>query len=526
MLCKQCGFNLSNQANFCPSCGNKITDEERQQNSSPKQSAKWLKILLGILIAGLTLITLLILLSEDMTDIVSEQLKSIKENRLTEAYYDYTSKSFQEATSLDRFREFMNIYPAFAHNKSVRFIDRTTENDSGSLHAMILTEQGVEIPVQYSLVREGDKWKIESIKLEDIGSQGASIDDGEQAAIVAPIELQLQALQKREVRQGYDTLSKQYSEKMPWDQFDSFVKGHPIFFQYKSVNYEAIQRSGDKATVNARLESRKDQVVVSYELVQEEGKWKIAGMQLQGNESAKEVDQAKKDEVFDSKPLETVIKAQMEQIRQKNFMKAYEDYTSKDFQKSTTIKEFEGFIKDNTSFSENSSVELDDISFDNNVATMAGILKSRDGKVYPVEYDLVQENGVWKIFHVQVLNPDQRVKKAASDLQFSKFVLGSGLGNDGLVVSSKTTFKTNSGDIYLNLYVDNVKSDTKIQVVFEHVDSHSTIEPVSSRVSEDGNVILTFIFSPPTNGWPKGKYRLSASASTGETGTFDFVVEE
>lgn len=408
MLCKQCGFNLSNQANFCPGCGKKVTEEERLENASPRQSTLWLKLLLGLLLLGVASIVLVILLSGDLTDTVSDQLQTIKEGKLTEAYYNYTSKAFQEATSLSNFREFMNVYPVFSHHRSVRFIDRNTDNDSGFLHAMILTEKGMEIPVQYRLVKEQDKWKIDSIKLEDMGAANSS-------------------------------------------------------------------------------KIKEDQTLL--------------------------------------KPLEATIKEQMKQIRLKNLKKAYEEYTSIEFQKTTTFNEFEEFIQDNPSFSENQSVELDDLSFNNNVATLAGILKTADGKVYPVEYDLVDEKGVWKIFHVQVLNSDQRTREAILNLKFSKFVLGSDLGDDGLVVSSTTVFKKGAGDIYLNLYVDHAKADTKIQVLFEHIDSHSSIEPISTRVSEEGNAILTFIFSPPPSGWPVGQYRLLVTASTGEHAQYDFKVE-
>ena len=534
MLCKQCGFSLSDPANFCPNCGKKLTKEDQPKNTPQKRSVKWLKILLGLILVALVAFTLMILFSDTMTDTVSDQLEAIKENKIDEAYYNFTSKAFQHSTSVESFREFVNSYPVFLHNKSVRFIDRHAENDTGSLHAMILTDQKVEIPVQYRLVKEENKWLVEGITLEDDNSENSankekessSAKDQEQTAFIAPIEFQLQSFQKRKLKESFDVLSKDFLKKMSWEKFESFVKSHPIFFQYISVSYESIQNSKEKGSVHARLESRKDQVVVVYQLVKEEGKWKISDMEFVGNEPTRDINQLKADEIFDSKPLENAIKEFLNQVRQQHLKKAYDNYTAEDFQKTTSFKEFEEFVKNNPSFANNQSVELDDLSFDNNLATMAGILKGANGKIYPAEFDLIEEKGAWKVFHVQVLNPDERVRQSAAELKFSQFILGSSLGEDGLVKSPKTVFKIHSGDIYLNLYVDGVPSNTTIQVIFEHEDSHSQIPPISKLVTENGNVILTFIFSPPSSGWPKGNYRILTSSSTGKSSIVNFKVED
>ena len=232
------------------------------------------------------------------------------------------------------------------------------------------------------------------------------------------------------------------------------------------------------------------------------------------------------DDVFDQTPLKSAISELLAQIRQRNFAKAYEEYTANDFRKTTSLKDFETFVNDNLGFLDNQSVEFGKLKFDNNVAMMGGKLRGADGKVYVVEYYLVQENGGWKIFHVQVLDSGQEIATETPVVQFTKFILGSGLSEDGFVTVPKKVFKSNSGNIYLNLYADNAPADVTIRVVFEHVDTNSIIPPVSKVVSEGGNLILTFVFSAPPSGWPKGNYRLSAIASTGGSGSYDFKVEE
>lgn len=415
MLCKQCGFGLGNKANFCPSCGQKISEKERDEGKFQKNPARWLKILFGFLLAGLLISCLIILFSDDISETVSEQLQAIKEQRITEAYYAFTSKEFQKATSLGEFQEFMNVYPVFSHNKSVRFIERHVESDLGTLQAMILTDQGMEIPVRYQLIRDNDKWLISSIKLE---------------------------------------------EESP---------------------------AGDTKDI---------------------------------------VDLKAKNEVFDSKPLTDAIEGMMLQIRNNNAKNAYEMYTSADFRKNTNLEEFVWFLKENPSFAENESLDLGDLTFDNNVATMNATLKDGKGNLHTAEYDLVQEKGEWKIFHAKVWKFDPKSKEAAAKLVFSKFILGSEVDSNNVVTSPRSVFKSNDGDIYLNLYADNVQAGTKIEVTFEHVDTHSTIAPVSKRVMEQGDIILSFIFTPPEKGWPTGNYRLLATSSNGEKSSYDFKVEE
>ena len=416
MLCKQCGFGLGNQANFCPGCGEKVLEEDRQEGFTQKQPAKWLKLLFGLILAGLTAGLLMMLFSDNMSDTVSEQLKAIKEDRLKEAYYNYTSKEFQAATSFNSFEEFLINYPAFSQSKSIRFIDRHAESDSGVLKAMISNDEGTEYPVRYQLVKSEDKWLISSIKLEEF--------------------------------------------------------------------------------------SRKTLAITENDLKQ------------------------KKEIIFNSQPLKDAITGMMLQVREHNIKDAYESYTSADFRKTTTLDEFEGFIKQNPAFSQNESVELNELSFDNNVATMNGTLKDTQGNLYSAEYDLVEERGKWKIFHAKVWALDPRNHEDAAKLSFSKFILGSEVDGNNIVTNPKTIFKGSDGDIYLNLSADNVKAGTKIEVVFEHVDTHSKITPVSKRILENGDMILSFIFSPPEKGWPVGNYRILAAASSGEKESYDFKMEE
>ena len=292
MLCKQCGAQLNDQTNFCPSCGVRIPKPGEEEQRSQQNLTLWLKSLFAALIGVIAFLVLFFFLSDGLTHPVSEQLKLLKENQWQQAYDRYTSQAFQEATPANDFYTFMTRYPILTKHQSVRFIDRSVDNDRASLQAMVLTDRGTEIPIQYRLIKEGGEWKIEGIKFNT-----------------------------------------------------------------------------DLSTL--------------------------------------ETNQTQKDEVFDSTPLKSVVLSMMANIREGDLWKAYEHYTAVEFRKNTTFQEFEAFVHNNASFAHNVSVELGDLSFDNNVATIKGLLISESQMKYPVEYDLVEEHGKWKLLHIQVLHPDQ-----------------------------------------------------------------------------------------------------------------------
>lgn len=407
MNCRHCGAAIDGQKKFCPECGGRLTEQHPQEIHAHPRSHFWVKVLLGVLSLTVVAILATALLSEDSTDIISDQLADIREGKIEDAYYKYTARAFQSTTSLDHFREFMKVYPDFTKSKSIRFVDRNVVDDGGILLAKLMTADGVEEPVQYTVIREGDAWKILNIKFEGHAPEGQA-------------------------------------------------------------------------------------------------------------------------EPFDKKPLQKVVQAQLDLLRQHKLQEAYNVYTSKGFKKSTPYDGFEEFLRDEPVLVDNKSVDLDELSFDNNIATLTGTLVASNGSLIPVEYDLVDEDGDWKILHIEVQMPSQSDKDGAVDafpLKVTKYVLGNQIDNSGMVKDPKTILKTNSGDIYLNLYLAHAKAGTRVAVIFEHLDTLSKIPPVVTRLTEDGDSTATFIFSPPKDGWPAGDYRVRVEATTGMIDSYDFKVE-
>lgn len=126
--------------------------------------------------------------------------------------------------------------------------------------------------------------------------------------------------------------------------------------------------------------------------------WKILNFHLE----SKSESMPKTNEVFDSTPLKASIEGLMGLINRNDLKTAYAN-TAEDFRKTTSKEDFEKFVRENPAFLNFKSVVLEKLTFDNNMAILIGKLIADDGKIYPVQYNLLQENGEWKIVHVQIM---------------------------------------------------------------------------------------------------------------------------
>jgi len=165
---------------YCKHCG-KDTEEPVTSTDLPVETKKtmplWFKSLLGLVALTISALLLNTFLAEDLTDTVKSQLKAIRQGDVAEAYYAFSARKFQEATSLEAFNEFIKKHPAFSENKSIQFKERNVNNDVGTLESVMITNHDKKMLVEYKLIKESDKWKILSIRLEDTGK--SSVIEGD-----------------------------------------------------------------------------------------------------------------------------------------------------------------------------------------------------------------------------------------------------------------------------------------------------------------------------------------------------------
>ncbi|MBS0286634.1 MAG: DUF4864 domain-containing protein [Proteobacteria bacterium] len=93
------------------------------------------------------------------------------------------------------------------------------------------------------------------------------------------------------------------------------------------------------------------------------------------------------------------VKDQLSAIRSGDYTKAY-SYTSTEFQKNTSVDEFKKFIETIPALKDNQSLSINDRSFQNENGSVKGTITSKDGMTIPIEYQLIKENGTWKILGI------------------------------------------------------------------------------------------------------------------------------
>jgi TolA-binding protein len=427
MFCPHCGAKVTSDYKYCPNCGAKLdsssvspTRPDMAQTSSsaaPTMKKKpmpfWFKLIALLAVLALIGVTAGILFTESWVDVVDHQLDALRQHDISKAYYNYTSKDFQTATSLDQFRNFIESYPVFLNNQSAHFTQRSIEHNIGILKGALTSNDHVSTPIEYKLIKENDKWKILSIRLLKPGN---------------------------------------------------------------------IQ-------------------------------------------NAKEADHAE--------DLIEVTKAQLKDIQDHKLMEAYYNYSSKEFKEATSEEAFREFIKRYPILIHYHVVSFHKPTIRNGVGTLSIILQSNQIAAY-VKYYLIYEDQKWKIWSMRILSPseNQENKQAQPSAKESQqevmslgtITLGNQIDEHGQIKHPTTTFKSDLGDLYIDIEIKNGVKGSMIYLTLEHIESGSFI-PAKTTIEESGDSILMSVFSPPTSGWPKGHYKLVVTTSSGLNRVIDFDIE-
>lgn len=130
-----------------------------------KKIAMWIGIFLG---SGLCFLAVLYLtaslLTSGLKKPIESQLIAIRAEDAASAYA-LTTTTFQASTSFEAFKKFINDYSALRNNEGITFEDRSISNGVGVVLATLISRSKAKTPVLYRLIKENDKWKIESMVL-------------------------------------------------------------------------------------------------------------------------------------------------------------------------------------------------------------------------------------------------------------------------------------------------------------------------------------------------------------------------
>ncbi|WP_068471306.1 DUF4864 domain-containing protein [Candidatus Protochlamydia phocaeensis] len=300
MFCSQCGAKVEKDYKYCPSCGAHLavnspslspaspsSPPQSEEQAVPTQTVKkkpmplWFKILIAISVIALIAVAAGILFTERLVDVIDNQLSALRQNDVSKAYYAYTSKDFQAATSLEQFRHFIQAYPAFLQNQSAHFTQRSIENNIGTLKGNLTSVDHVNTPIEYKLIKEDDKWKILSIRLLKPGVMQHVQTDTDMQEIIDVAKAQLQAIQDHQLEGAYQQYSsKEFKEATSLEAFQDFIKRYPILNHYQTASFHKPNIRNGVGTLSAILQSDQLAAYVKYYLIYEDQSWKIWSMRI------------------------------------------------------------------------------------------------------------------------------------------------------------------------------------------------------------------------------------------------------
>lgn len=103
--------------------------------------------------------------AQPITDVIESMLIALKLNDTHRAYFAFTSKQFQQATSFDQFKEFAVRYPEFGKFQSITFQDKHLAGDIATFTGTLTTQDGTTSNIKFDLIRENLQWKIMGMQM-------------------------------------------------------------------------------------------------------------------------------------------------------------------------------------------------------------------------------------------------------------------------------------------------------------------------------------------------------------------------
>lgn len=514
MYCKHCGSKVEGHHLFCPACGNRLSEEPA------KRFPGWLKALFGLLILGALVALVVQFKKSDSEETIKSQLNALKTGKLTEAYYQYTSKEFQKATSLEKFKEVIRSFPLLTQVSSISIDEKEENDDQESLKATLDSDDNQTFKMDYGLVKEDGEWKIIFFKLAEAphAIEEAPIDPANNP--IDTIENQLESIKANKLDAAYnDYVTKDFKKSTSFNAFKEFVQAHPILSEFSSKKHGSFSDTqGVKKIKYWISDDQGNRNILDYTLAKEGDKWKIRGIELLPDD-AEPIDQ--KTAETDPSHLSEQVTNFVDLIKNGEIEKAYNEYTTDNFKNATTLDVFTNTLKGYNSFIHNESLEFKKTSLKGRVGTVIAVLKDNADDARTAQFDLVPSEDTWKIEQVLIFKMPER-----DSLAFKSIEIGTKKNDNNEIIDPTDRLVNPARDIYVNVFVENVRKGDKITVYLVNDKLKIKSAPVDHIPETDAiSYISFFYFTGPESGWPKGDYKVVATGSNGAEISSDFTIE-
>lgn len=205
--------------------------------------------------------------------VIERQLDAIQSNRLTEAYYAFTTKEFQSATSLEDFKEFLINFPLFTSDASVKF----EKGDTAGQVRVHFKKEEEEMNVLFTLSKDDKDWHVFRIEVVP-----ESLPDFDSSLFLGIIKGFTEAIKAGKLDQAYEEFtSDPFKETTSFENFERFVKESPVLQGYEKVKYGKLVFNNNRGTYDVlMIDKNGDLYELKYDLTLDGKQWKIVQIQI------------------------------------------------------------------------------------------------------------------------------------------------------------------------------------------------------------------------------------------------------
>lgn len=360
----------------------------------------WVRILFLFSCGGALVAMLSMLVPNSAVEVVEDQLKDLNANRISQAYYEYTSKEFQKTTSIQQFKEFLTIYPVLYDTRSYELKLGAADDKRAQVNGVLVSQGLEEMKGEWGLVKENDEWKVVSLRLTELinEDQGSRIT----SQMIDLVKKQLQALREQDVVEAYyGFVSKDFQQQTSREEFEAFIKENPIMVNYREISSEEGRVENDRGFVTLGLVNEKGNYLLEYTLSRELGEWKVYSLRV-----VLPPEEAVQKAATNPEALVPPVKDLLDALASDQVYRAYKQ-TSKDFQEETPFESFQKFIHSYPAFSERELADIKRGAIQNGTGTVRVNLHDGEG-ITAVEFRMGFSEGEWFVWGMEVVDAPKR----------------------------------------------------------------------------------------------------------------------
>lgn len=536
--------------------------------------------------------------------VVDQFLGALRRGEAERAYKNFTAQGFQEVNDWESFQNFIKNYSLL---ESVTPVLRLESSSPPEGHATVVGEfpiKGGTATLTTLVIDQAGIWKILALdiflpkilqKPKDVVTAAPSLPENskpqlqaaepekpaaqtlrssteEYARIAHVVSQFLDNLKSPDFSVAYQFyMSKGFQQTTSYADFKKLMQRLPILAtgSFKLSTPQLIEPN--YAGLLVEVTGPYGHATLKFILSHTTEGWKIHSLEIAGASSPAELPTGTAElrppaltsfKEIDSQNPENPIQAQLFWLKNGDVNGSYLELTAPEFQRATTMQEYENFINSYPLLRQNPALSVTQQDVKGEVATLKVTLSAPSGETLSLHYDLVQKEGHWKILNIEVIGQyippkplgpalPQRGQDAIrlapepatmengvaspavvlppqtppGDLTISYGVFGTSVNEGGLIQTPTLTIPKGKESVYFNLYVENARKGDPLTIDFQHLKSGVAIPQIRSQVKADGSSTMSYIFAPPPEGWPEGIYRVTVSGPKGQSKAFNFRVQ-